>query len=138
MNRFLKIFGAILVFVILFIIVEKVFSKTASIDKDVLKFAIGMNKTCPSMVDPETRLDKVIAFADKNLQFNYTLINRLRDSLPVERLKRYMEPIILNKIKTSGSLRKFLDKKLTWIYSYNDKKGNFIFKVEYSPEQISY
>ena len=136
MNKFLKIFGAILVFVVLFIIVEKVFFKTHSTDKEVLNFVKGMNRTCPAMVDPETRLDKVIAFADQNLQFNYTLVNQVRDLLPVEQLKRYMEPVILNEIKNSGTLRKFLNKKLTWIYSYNDKNGDFVFKVEYSPEQI--
>jgi hypothetical protein len=136
MNKFLKIFGAILVFVVLFIIVEKVFFKTHSTDKEVLNFVKGMNRTCPAMVDPETRLDKVIAFADQNLQFNYTLVNQVRDLLPVEQLKRYMEPVILNEIKNSGTLRKFLNKRLTWIYSYNDKNGDFVFKVEYSPEQI--
>jgi len=136
MNKFLKIFGAILVFVVLFIIVEKVFFKTHSTDKEVLNFVKGMNRTCPAMVDPETRLDKVIAFADQNLQFNYTLVNQVRDLLPVEQLKRFMEPVILNEIKNSGTLRKFLNKKLTWIYSYNDKNGDFVFKVEYSPEQI--
>ncbi len=136
MNKFLKIFGAILVFVVLFIIVEKVFFKTQSTDKEVLNFVKGMNKTCPAMVDPETRLDKVIAFADQNLQFNYTLVHQVRDLLPVEQLKRYMEPVILNEIKNSGTLRRLLNKKLTWIYSYNDKNGDFVFKVEYSPEQI--
>jgi hypothetical protein len=136
MNKFLKIFGAILVLTVLFIIVEKFFFKTHSTDKEVLNFVKGMNKTCPAMVDPETRLDKVIAFADKNLQFNYTLVHQVRDLLPVEQLKQYMEPVILNEIKNSGTLRKFLNKKLTWIYSYNDKNGDFVFKVEYSPEQI--
>ena len=138
MNKFLKIFGIVVVLVVLFIIVEKIFFKAGPIDKDVLKFVKGMNETCPSMIDYETRLDKVIAFAGKNLQFNYTLINKVRDSIPVDRLKRYMEPVILDKIRNSGTLRHFLNKKLTWIYSYNDKNGNFIFKIEYSPEQIGY
>lgn len=137
MIKFLKIFGAILVCAVLFIIVEKTFFKTPSTDKEVLKFVKGMNKNCPSMVDPETRLDEVIAFADKNLQFNYTLIHMIKDSLPVTRLKNYMEPVILNKIKNSGTLKQFINKKLTWIYSYNDKNGDFIFKVTYSPEQIN-
>jgi hypothetical protein len=47
-----------------------------------------------------------------------------------------MEPLILDKIKNSGTLRKFLDKNLTWIYSYNDRNGDFIFKVTYTPEQF--
>jgi len=136
MHRFLKIFGAVLLCVVLFIIIQKLFFKTSSTDKEVFEFAKEMNKTCPSMVDPYTRLDKVIATAEKNLQFNYTLINMIKDSLPISHLKNYMEPVILNKIKNSGTLRKFLDKGLTWIYSYNDKNGDFIFKVTYTPEQF--
>jgi hypothetical protein len=135
MVKFLKIFGALLIFVVLFITVKKIFFNSSA-DKEVLIFAKEMNKTCPSMVDPETRLDKVIASADNNLQFNYTLIHMIRDSLPITRLKNYMEPVILNEIKNSGTLRKFLDKNLTWIYSYNDKKGDFIFKISYTPEQF--
>jgi hypothetical protein len=107
-----------------------------SSDKEVRKFVKGMNKTCPTMVDHETRLDKVLAFADNNLQFNYTLVHMIKDSLPIPRLKSYMEPMIIDKIKNSGSLRKLLDKKLTWIYSYNDKNGDFIFKITYTPDQF--
>jgi len=47
-----------------------------------------------------------------------------------------MEPVILNKIKNSGPLRRFLNKDLTWIYSYNDMKGEFIFKVDDKPERF--
>jgi hypothetical protein len=39
------------------------------------------------MIDPETRLDKVMASSDKNFQFNYTLIHMNKDSLPIGRLK---------------------------------------------------
>jgi hypothetical protein len=88
------------------------------------------------MIDPETRLDKVMASSDKNLQFNYTLIHQIKDSLPVDKLKRYMEPRILQKIRTSPTLNQFLYKNLTWIYSYNDMKGDFIFKITYTPEQF--
>jgi hypothetical protein len=63
-------------------------------------------------------------------------MNMDKDSLPIARLKNYMEPLILEKIKNSGTLRKFLDKNLTWIYSYNDKNGDFIFKVTYTPEMF--
>jgi hypothetical protein len=136
MIKLLKIFGTLLVCVLLFLVVQKIFFNHPSSDKEVRKFVKGMNKTCPTMVDPETRLDKVLAFADNNLQFNYTLVHMIKDSLPIPRLKSYMEPVIINKIKNSGSLRKLLDKKLTWIYSYNDKNGDFIFKVTYTPDQL--
>lgn len=136
MTRFLKIAGIIVVIVIMAVVIQKIFVKGEINDKDVADFVKGMNKTCPSMVDPETRLDKVIASSDKNLQFNYTLIHAIKDSLPIASLKRYMEPLILEKIKNSGTLRRFLDKDLTWIYSYNDRNGEFIFKVTYTPEMF--
>lgn len=136
MIKLLKIFGTLLICVLLILAVQKIFFNHPSSDKEVKKFVKGMNKTCPAMVDPETRLDKVLAFADNNLQFNYTLIHIIKDSLPIPRLKSYMEPVILNKIRNTEPLRKLLDKKLTWIYSYNDKNGDFIFKVTYTPDQF--
>lgn len=136
MTRFLKILGIIAIIVIVAIVAQKIFIKGDTNDKDVANFVTGMNKTCPTMVDPETRLDKVLATSDKNLQFNYTLIHMTKDSLPIASLKKYMEPLILEKIKNSGTLRRFLDKDLTWIYSYYDRFGDFIFKVTYTPEMF--
>ena len=49
-----------------------------------------------------------------------------------------METGILKKIKTSHTLNQFLYKNLTWIHSYKDMKGNFIFKITYTPEQFKY
>jgi hypothetical protein len=88
------------------------------------------------MIDPETRLDKVIAQSYKNLQFNYTLLHQIKDSLAVDKLKRYMEHWILQKIKTPPVLNQFFYKNLTWIYSYNDMKGDFIFKIADTPERF--
>jgi hypothetical protein len=136
MIKFLKIFGALLICVVLVLAIQKIFFNGPASDTEVKKFVKVMNKTCPEMVDPETRLDKVVAFADNNLQFNYTLINKIKDSIPIARLKSYMEPVIINKIKNTGTLRKLLNKNLTWIYSYNDKNGDFVFKVTYTPDQF--
>jgi hypothetical protein len=136
MKKKLLIFGAILFCAMIFIAVQVLFFKTASPDRAVLKFSKELNKTCPTMVDAETRLDKVDALADNSLRFNYTLINRDKDSLAISNLKKFMEPVILNKIKTSPALSRYLNKNLTWIYSYNDKNGDFIFKITYTPEQF--
>ena len=136
MKKKLLISGAILFCVLIFMAVQVIFFKTTSPDKAVLKFSKELNKTCPTMVDAETRLDKVDALADNSLRFNYTLIYRDKDSLAIGNLKKFMEPAILNKIKTSPALSRYLNKNLTWIYSYNDKNGDFIFKITYNPEQF--
>jgi hypothetical protein len=136
MNKKLIIIGGIILCAVIFVAIELIFFRTSSPDREVLKFAKDMNKHCPRMVDVETRLDRVNALADNTLHFDYTLIYHVKDSLHVNNLKKYMQPMILNKIKTSPVLNKYLDKKLTWIYSYNDKKGDFIFKLTYTPEQF--
>lgn len=136
MNKKLLILGAILLCVLIFVALKVVFFRSSSPDKDVLKFAKEMNSHCPQMVDVETRLDKVTGLADKTLQFNYTLIHRAKDSVLLGQLKKYLEPVILNKIKTAPNLKKYLSKNLTWVYSYNDKNGDFIFKITYTPDQL--
>jgi hypothetical protein len=136
MNRKLLIIGGILLICIILVSAKVFLFKTSSPDKDVLKFVKEMNKTCPTMVDTETRLDKVSALAENSLQFDYTLIYRYRDSVAIGNLRQYMEPVILNKIKSSPSLSRYLNKNLTWIYSYNDRNGDFIFKITYTPEQF--
>jgi hypothetical protein len=136
MNRKLLIIGSILVCVMIFVAVQLIFFRSSSPDRDVLKFAKQMNKHCPTMVDEETRLDKVSALADKSLQFNYTLIYRDKDSVPIGNLKQFMEPVILNKIKNSPTLSKYVSKDLTWVYNYSDKNGDFIFKITYTPDQF--
>jgi hypothetical protein len=136
MSKKLLIVVVILLAAILFVGTKLIFFKSSTPDKAVLKFATQMNKYCPAMIDVETRLDKVNALADNTLHFNYTLINRVKDSLNIENLKNYMNPVVMKKIKTSPVLSKYLDKNLTWIYTYNDNKGVFIFELTYSPEQL--
>jgi hypothetical protein len=136
MNKKLMLFAAILICAVLLVALKLIFFKSALPDREILRFVADMNKHCPVMIDVETRLDKVNALADNSLHFNYTLVYRDRDSLHIDHLKQYMEPVIMNKIKTSETLSKFIDKKLTWVYSYNDKKGDFIFKIIYTPEQF--
>jgi len=136
MNRKLLILGSILICAIIFVAVQLIFFKKSSPDREVMKFVKDMNKHCPTMVDIETRLDKVNALPDNSLQFDYTLIYREKDSIAIGNLKKYMEPVILGKIKTSPSLSKYIYKDLTWVYSYNDKNGEFIFKITVTPDQL--
>jgi len=136
MNRKLLIFGSILICAIIFIALKFFLFRNSSPDREVMRFVKDMNKHCPTMVDVETRLDKVNALADNRLQFDYTLIYRDKDSIAIGNLKQYMEPVILGKIKTSPTLNKYIQKDLTWIYSYNDKNGDFIFKITVTPDQL--
>lgn len=136
MNRKLLIIGAVVLLAIIFVSAKLLFFSSPEADRDVLKFVKQMNSHCPSMVDDETRLDKVQFLPGNNLEFYYTLIQRDKDSVSINNLKQFMGPVILNKIKSSPTLNRYISKNLTWVYSYNDKNGDFVFKITFTPEQF--
>src|SRR5665647_2777901 len=129
MKKGVLISGAILLCAMRLIIAKILFFNSSSSDTSVQKLTTEINNSCPTMVDAETRLDKVFASVDNSVQFNYTLIHRNKDSIALGNLKNSLGSVILKKIKSSPTLSKYLNKNLTWIYSYNDKNGDFMFKI---------
>ena len=111
-----------------------VFSDTA-VEKILTKAANDMNKTCPTMVDRETRLDNTIVLPGKIFQYNYTFIHWTKDSLDFARLQNEMEPAILNGVKTNPDLKVYRDHNVTMAYNYADMKGVFLFKIMITPEK---
>ncbi len=146
MNKRLKQLGGLFILVLVFIVIKQFFFKIPSndkevvdskpsIDKELMDFANEVNKSCPAMIDQETRLDNVNAFEHNTLQYNYTLINQIKDSLVISNLTNHLGPLILNKIKTSPELKDYRDKNVTWIYTYFDKNGIFILRLTFTPER---
>jgi len=132
-----KLAGAIGVIVSFaaYFIVQQMFFKTPSIDKAMMAAASEMNKSCPIMVDAETRLDNTIALPSKGFQYNYTLINVDKESIDTVEIKKYIEPNIINGVRTSPDMKFQRDNKVTMKYYYKDKKGNYLFLITVTPEQ---
>ena len=59
-----------------------------------------LNKTAPEMVNEITRFDNALAMPNKTLQYNYTLITINKDDLENDYIKTYLEPNIINGIRT--------------------------------------
>jgi hypothetical protein len=104
-------------------------------EKTMIKAASDLNKTCPMMVDRETRLDNAIALPGNIFQYNYTLINMKKDSVDFVAMQNEMEPAILNGVKTSPDLKAYREHKITMAYNYVDKNGAFVFKILITPEK---
>ncbi len=89
---------------------------------------------CPIMVDQETRLDNAIALPENSLQYNYTLVNIESTEVNPDTVKKYIEPGIINLVKSSPDMKIYRDNKTTIIYNYRDKNGVFILKLVVTPE----
>ena len=92
-----------------------------------MKIASEINKTCPIILDKETRLDNTVAMPNNALQYNYTLINMEKETSDTTELKNYILPIVTNGIKTSPQMEFQRKNRTTLKYYYKDKNGKYLF-----------
>ena len=108
--------------------------KTPSHEAQLQQAAGNLNKSCPMMIDPETRLDNVTIPAAKVFQYNYTLVNMQKASIDIEDLKSFLTPTIVENVKTSPQLQLFREQNTTLSYHYNDGNGAFLFDIVVTPD----
>lgn len=132
-----KVIGMIVgaaAFLIAYFAVQQVFFKPPTFDKQMMQIASELNKSCPIMVDAETQLDNAVALPDNTFQYNYTLVNMERAKVDISELENYLQPIILNNIKTNPDLKTFRDNDVVMAYNYKDRNGEHLFKLIFKPE----
>ena len=117
------------------IAVQQFFFKAPSYDKAMMQIASELNKTCPIMVDAETRLDNTIALPDNIFQYNYTLVNIDKASTDTADMKNYLIPTVTNFVKTNPQMKIQRDHKTTINYYYKDKSGQYLFIVSVTPDK---
>ncbi len=109
--------------------------KKPVLEKNLVEAANLINKNCPMMIDSETRLDNAIAIPNNIFQYNYTLINMVKESINIDEMRQYLEPNIINFVKTQPDMKTMRDNKTTVNYSYKDKEGVFLMTISVKPEQ---
>lgn len=114
--------------------VQHFFFQPASFDKAMMEAASELNKTCPIMVDQETRLDNAVALPGNIFQYNYTLINLDKSEVNIDTVRKYVEPGLINTVKTNPDLKPYRNNKVTMAYNYRDKNGVYILKINVTPD----
>ena len=133
-NQWIGMVVGAIFFVISFLTVQQLFFQTPLYDKAMMKVASEINKSCPIMVDAATRLDNAVAMPKNTFQYNYTLVNIESATAQPEDMKSYMEPILLNGVKTNPQMKALRDLKTTFNYFYKDQTGIFLFQVSITPD----
>ena len=136
-NKRKRIIGTIvgiITFALAYVGVQQIFFKPASFDKTMMQAASELNKSCPIMVDQYTRLDNAAAMPNNTFQYNYTLVNLEKSEVNIDTVKKYVQPGLINNVKTNPDLKLFRDNKVTMAYNYRDKKGVFVLKITVTPD----
>jgi hypothetical protein len=139
-NKKGKIIGAIVgivIFGLTYFAVQQIFFKPASFNNAMMEAASELNKSCPIMVDQDTRLDNAIALPDNVFQYNYTLVNLNKSEVNIDTVKKYVEPGLINNVKTNPDLKMYRDNKITMAYNYRDKNGVFVLKISVTPDKYA-
>jgi hypothetical protein len=106
-------------------------------DKALMETANEINKSCPIMVDNETRLDNTTALPEKVFQYNYTLINITKDLIDIDEFQSAMEPTIKNLVRTSPDMKLMRDNNTTLKYFYKDMNGEHLLTIWVKPEDYN-
>ncbi|MDR3652006.1 MAG: zinc-ribbon domain-containing protein [Paludibacter sp.] len=130
------VLGAIVGILFMFGIQQFFFKpQTAKLDKLMMQFASEINKSCPIMIDSETRLDNAIALPNNVFLYNYSLVNIEKGKVDTMQIKNLLVPKIINFVKSSPQMKPIRDAKVTIDYYYKDKNGVYLFQVPITSQQ---
>jgi hypothetical protein len=91
-----------------------------SVESELEKTTDKINKRCPIMVDPNTRLDNTETM-EKNIIYNYTIIG-IRDE-DFLRAKDTIRDRVINIARSTRDTKKLLDLGITLRYVYKNENG---------------
>ncbi|MBS7254355.1 hypothetical protein [Flavobacterium branchiicola] len=126
--------GFIVGFGVMYVITSQFLFKQPSLNNQLMQTASELNKTCPIMVDKDTRLDNSVALPGDIFQYNYTLVNLDKKDVQIEKLKEFLVPTVKNFVKTSSDMKFARDNNVTVNYHYKDKNGVELLTVSVLPE----
>ena len=100
----------------------------------VEQFAAKINFKCPFMVDVDTRMDSVHILPDSTFQYNYTLVNQVRDKIDIGGLTAYIGSQLMETVRHRSTMKFHRDQQLRMIFYYRDRNGDFVTQIIIEPE----
>lgn len=131
--------SAVLIFAVTFAIAffgTKYLFSGNSDDAKLKEIAAQINKSCPVVVDSETRLDNTEAFDGAKIQYNYTLLNVTKgdSTVNISDTKKFIEGQSQQNLDTNPQMHAFREMDITMKYHYKDKNGQFLFDFTIKPK----
>ena len=96
----------------------------------LIKTCSDLNKTCPTYIDKDTRMDNAIYTpSDTTINYNLTFVNTSKSDVDIQLLKEALLKTISNKSKDNPSFKNFKEMNVHISYTYYDKDDNYMFEI---------
>ncbi len=105
------------------------------VNTEVVELVAKYNKNCPLNIQEGIRLDSVSLPEERFVQYNLTLLNVAKETAEINVIKEEIEKSLISTAKANPGLQVFRDNDYTLIYSYSDKKKEFLFDVKILPDE---
>ena len=102
--------------------------------KAIAQAAESLHRTCPVLLDAETRQDAVEAKTDRRVVFHRTLIHADVRDIDVASFKDRLRPGLVNHVRTHPEMQVFRDHRVAVVYVYQDKAAQEAFRVVVIPK----
>lgn len=128
-----KLYFQIILFTITFIVAffgtQYLIKRFKSNDNELKKTADDINKSCPVMIDQETRLDRVAFLNDTLFQYNYTLVNIAKNdtNFNIEKVKQFVESQSQENLDNNAAMKYQRENYVSLMYQYKDKNNKDLF-----------
>ncbi|WP_026728355.1 hypothetical protein [Flavobacterium denitrificans] len=109
--------------------------KEEEVNIEITELVEKYNKNCPLTIQEGIRLDSVSLGSEKVAQYHLTLTKVEKINAESDVIQKEIEKSLLSTAKANPGLQVFRDNDYTLIYSYSDKKKEFLFDVKIIPDQ---
>jgi hypothetical protein len=81
--------------------------------------------------------DNVSALPERKFQYNFTITNLLKadaDTTLIRSFIRHNKPVLTKAVRSDSTMIFFRQQKVTLIYIYRDKHGDYLYNITVKPE----
>lgn len=111
------------------------YKSAGTVNTEIVELVGKYNKNCPLIIQEGIRLDSVsLHEEDRVVQYNLTLLNVEKETAEINVIHKEIEKSLISTAKANTGLKVFRDNDFALVYSYNDKKKVFLFKVTIMPD----
>jgi len=103
-------------------------------DKGLLKEVEKGNKICPIVFDDIMRIDSFSMPQSKTFMMHITGIDMVKEEANYDTIRKYIDPNLLENIRTNPQLKSARNSKITFVHTFNDMNGEVFYEYIVTPD----